>query len=195
MNIGSTYKRDEALTLGLDLVRFLKERIKNTRRRTEWSERNFKLLRQFAKSKRAKSYPARTGSQPKSRAKQFLWDFIADLDGQGILLAAESEYIIDDHAIKEDFQKLLYVRSPVKLMMCRVKSQQNADVIKDSLNEFISDACSWLSPGEVYVLYCVWWAGADGQNRDIAYTLQCKGELNYVGITTEKFQSCAMSSH
>ena len=47
---------------------------------------------------------------------QFLWDFIAYQPGQGILLAAESEHDNKKREMAQDFEKLLYVRSPVKLI-------------------------------------------------------------------------------
>jgi hypothetical protein len=39
-------------------------------------------------------------------------------DGGGILLAAESEWHQGDFDIKQDFQKLLYVKAPIKVFVC-----------------------------------------------------------------------------
>jgi len=38
--------------------------------------------------------------------------------GGGILLAAESEWHQGDFDIKQDFQKLLYVKAPIKVFVC-----------------------------------------------------------------------------
>ena len=105
------------------------------------------------------------------------------------MIAAESEHKNDKHSILYDFDKLLYVRSPVKLMMCRVRSEREALKIRRWAQRFMENKCKWYSPSEVFVLYCVWWSGHGHDNRDFAYFLQIKGECNYCGITTERFEA------
>jgi hypothetical protein len=45
------------------------------------------------------------------------------------LIAAESEFDKKRKEIEHDFEKLLYVRSPIKLMMRRMKSEADAEEI------------------------------------------------------------------
>lgn len=186
-----TYSAHDALELADQLVRFLKSRIRDTHHQGEWSQRNFALLREFAQQSEinAECYPSAKDVPPEQRAKQFLWDFIAYKPKTGIVLAVESEHGDDKNSVLEDFEKLLYVRSPVKLMMCRVGGEEGALKIKDWAQEFMEQTCTWYSPGEVFVLYCVWWSGLGQENRDFAYRLQIGGEFDYRGISTERFEA------
>lgn len=108
--------------------------------------------------------------------------------GEGILLAAESEHAEDTNGLKHDFEKLFYVRSPLKLFMCRTSSKSVADVIKSNLEVYMRETCSKFSPAEVFILYFVWSADEQGTNKDIAYLLQMKGDSHYCEVTTEKFE-------
>lgn len=183
------YSANDARRTADKLVEFLKSRIHDTHRQGEWTERNLQLLREFALTIDAQSYPSAKGVPPEQRAKQFLWDYIAYKPKTGIVLAVESEHGNDKHSVLEDFEKLLYVRSPVKLMMCRTRSEDEALSIRGWAQEFMEQTCTWYSPGEVFVLYCVWWSGEGRGNRDFAYLLQIKGECNYCGLTTERFET------
>lgn len=187
------YSAKEALELSDRLVKFLKSGIRDTHHQGEWTQRNFALLRQFAQEIDAESYPSAKDAPTEQKAKEFLWDFIAYQPKKGIALAVESEHNNHQHAILEDFEKLLYVRSPVKLMMCRVHDRVDAErqaiQIKEWTQEFMEQTCTWYSPGEVFVLYCVWWSGQARDNRDFAFRLQIKGEFDYRSITSEKFES------
>jgi len=185
----------DALAVADRLVEFLKSKIRDTHHRPEWTERNFDLLREFIETLKigAECYPSAKNVAPEQKAKQFLWDFIAYKPKKGILLTAESEHGNDKHSILEDFEKLLYVRSPVKLMMCRVHDRINAEQqafqIKDWTQKFMEQTCTWYSPGEVFVLYCVYWSGEGRDNRDFAFRLQVDGEFDYRGIVSEKFKA------
>lgn len=183
------YSAEAALDLANELVVFLRRKFRDTHRQREWTQRNIRFLRQFARKKKVQSFPSAEGKTGKRRAKQFLWDYIAHQYGNGIVIAAESEHKNDKHSILYDFDKLLYVRSPVKLMMCRVRSEREALKIRRWAQRFMENKCKWYSPSEVFVLYCVWWSGHGHDNRDFAYFLQIKGECNYCGITTERFEA------
>lgn len=105
----------------------------------------------------------------------------------------ESEHDNKKKSILEDFEKLLYVRSPLKLMMCRIShaddAEKHADQIRDLVQEFMQKTCIWYTPGEFYVLYCVYWLGAKGENRDYAFRLQVNGPLEYASLTSERFEA------
>ena len=186
---------EDGLALADRLVEFLKSKIRDTHHRPEWTERNFDVLREFSDSLGigAECYPSAKNIAPEQKARQFLWDFIAYKPQKGILLAVESEHMNDKHSILEDFEKLLYVRSPVKLMMCRVHDPANAErqaiQIKDWAQDFMEQTCTWYSPGEVFILYCVYWSGEDRDNRDFAFRLRIAGEFDYCSITSEKFEA------
>jgi hypothetical protein len=184
----SMYSAEQARNLANELVEFLKSEIRDTQHQDEWTQRNLRLLREFTRAIEAESYPSAKDASPGQKAKQFLWDFIAYKPKKGVLLAVETEHEDKEHSILYDFEKLLYVRSPVKLMMCRVAGEEDALRIRGKAQEFMEQTCTLYSPGEVFVLYCVWWSGHEHDNRDFAYLLQIKGECDYCRITTERFE-------
>ena len=139
------------------------------------------MLREFSDSHGAASFPSKG-------CPEFLWDFVSYIKERGIFIAAESEWNTEPSEIAYDFEKLLYVRSPLKLMICRIEKEEDADVIGKSFQEVMETTCAVYSPGEVFIIYCVWWADSKGENRDIAYSLQVDGEPDYVGITGKRFQ-------
>jgi hypothetical protein len=168
--------------LALGLVQFLKTNIEDTHDRRDWTERNLELLRRFAADYDAASFPSEDGGE-------FLWDFIAYVKERGILLAAESEHDKNPGGIDHDFEKLLYVGSPLKLMMCRMKSEADAESIRQRLYAFMKSTCCEYSTGEAYILYCVWWAGHYEHNRDRAFILQIPGEPTHVAMGDVEFQA------
>jgi hypothetical protein len=173
----------EAKNLATKLAGFLHERIKNTQSRDEWSKRNFELLRDFSRGNEADCFP-----DPANGERQFLWDFIAYVPERGILIAAESEFDKKREEIEHDFEKLLYVRSPIKLMICRMETESDAEEIRSSLQELVRSTCKEYSPAEVFIVYCVWWSQPGGSNRDFAYLLQVQGEPMHREICDEKFE-------
>lgn len=188
------FSSNDALSLATRLIDVLRTGIKNTQFRPEWTGQNMSLLCAFAHDQDAESYPS-DPNQPGEKDGQFLWDFIAYKPGHGILLAAESEHDNRKREIARDFEKLLYVRSPVKLMLCRLNRRHNshddaeaeAMEIKSEMESCMRRSCNWYTPGEVFVLYCVWWAAPDGANRDIAFLLQIKGDLQYAALGAAEF--------
>ena len=148
---------------------------------------NFDGLRTFAEEKGATSYPSSRNAPRSDFRAQFLWDYIAHT-ANGLLIVAESEF--DQHAqgLRHDFEKLLYVRSPIKVMLTRVRSEDEAAEQAASLRIYMDDCCTEYSPGEVFILYAVWWAEPDGgKNRDIAYVLQVPGTPAHCGIGDASF--------
>ena len=176
------YSAEQNLELASELIAYLRSNIKNTSRQLEWSQRNFNLLRSFAFIHGARGLPT------EGKDREFLWDFVAYKQGSGILLAAESEHSTESKELTYDFEKLLYVRSPLKLMMCRITSKTDADNIKKWLSDWMLGSCTEYSAGEVFIIYCVWWDEGAG-NRDIAFVFQIPGNPNHVTIKEPKFVS------
>ena len=124
---------------------------------------------------------------PEERKSQFLWDYIAHRP-EGILIAAESEFDQNAKGLQHDFEKLLYVRSPIKLMVTRVKSAAEAEQQRLDLRSYMDRCCTAYSPGEVFILYCVWWS--EGEiNRDLAYLLQVPGEPCHRTVDGKSFEA------
>jgi hypothetical protein len=173
-------------TLAHKLVKFLQDKVENTETRTEWSKQNFRLLQEFSKDYEAVCFPDKEAGE-----KEFLWDFVGYIQGRGLLLAVESEWDKKISELKKDFEKLLYVRSPLKLMLCRMKTEADAEEIRSQLQAFAEDTCKEYSPAEVFIIYCVWWAKDEGEsrdNRDFAYMLQINGKPVHRPILNERFR-------
>jgi hypothetical protein len=179
----------EVRQLALKLVEFLKKNIENTHPpRSNWSRQNFNLLEMFfGKGEKGLDLDCLC----MTTCSEFLWDFVAYIKERGNLLVAESEWLTDQAELEKDFEKLLYARSPLKLFMCRIRSEEETEAIRSSLEHIMRSCCIYYSPGEVFIIYCVWWALQDGINRDIAYILQLDGEPVYQPIGGEHFEIAA----
>jgi hypothetical protein len=164
------------------LVAFLRKR-GNTMTASEWTRENIGLLDEYFRKKGLACF--HSSSQDGS---EFLWDFAAYAKNHGILIVAESEHSKSNYALTYDFEKLFYARSTMKLFICRVGRSEEAEEQSEILNKFMHETCKVFSPGEIFILYFVWWAEEGGPNRDVAYFLQVDGPLNYVGIEGKKFQ-------
>jgi len=178
--------------LALELVGFLKKNINNTHPpRRNWNCQNFNLLEKFfGKEGLGLDY------FPNDTEVEFRWDFVAYVPYRGNLLVAESEW--DNRELEgkfpeleRDFDKLLYARSPLKLFMCRIGDPEHAERIRVRLQKNIEENCTYYSPAEVFIVYCVWWTEENGENRDIAYVSQIDGEPKYQPIGGEKFEIAA----
>jgi hypothetical protein len=189
MDKGFGLSAKEIEKLGMELVKHLRISLTDTTDRKEWSKRNFTALRSFTPiGHEIQCFPS-PASDGKERKAEFLWDFIAYVQRKGILIAVESEWE-NGHieSIQGDFDKLLYVRSPIKLMICRVdENKVKSSVVCERIFKYMNDCCSEFSPGEMFILYCRKWSNADGSNGDIVYKLQVCGEPMHQGITTERF--------
>lgn len=173
----------EIRKLAIDLVNFLRQKIRNTHSRPSWGLQNFEALREFSRRRGAHSFPDR-----KIGEAEFLWDFVAYAPGRGILIAAESEYNKKPSELKHDFEKLLYVRSPIKLMICRMEAESEAEGIQSLLQAFAESTCKEYSPAEIFIVYCVWWGETEEDNRDFAYMLQLEGKPMHRPICNERFE-------
>ena len=73
-------------------------------------------------------------------------------------------------------------------MLCRMKTEADAEGIRSGLEDFAKATCREYSPAEVFIIYCVWWSENAADNRDFAYILRIEGEPIHQPIQNEKFQ-------
>jgi|GEM_PF-2951049 len=159
-----TTQSNSSLPFGLDsagvrkladeLVKTLTEGLAKSRR-TKWTANGFDVLRNFRPLGMNLQEFCRLPDSKGQKRGEFLWDYIAYEQGEGILLAVESEWDFEnEHDLKHDFEKLLYVNSPLKLMLCRATTGAIADDIARKLGAYANEAFSHFGPGEIYILYC-----------------------------------------
>jgi hypothetical protein len=173
------------------LIRHLRGQLKNTTRQKEWTDGNLDALRSFDfKGYKVTNYPTPARDVPADRKMEFLWDFIAYASGFGILLAAESEWkdlSSDPTGLRHDFEKLLYVKSPLKLMMCRRNNKNSGVSIAKDLSKYAHGVCSNYSSGEVFILYCVGWLEDDARNDEV-FLFQIAGPVTPCSLTEFNFR-------
>ena len=137
------------------------------------TDENFRRLEAFAQSKNPdlKSYYRKQGEK-----SEFLWDFIASGLEVGIFLAAESEQAVhtdrDIVALKHDFEKLLYVYSPIRILITKARDQQHAQMLAGELAAYAQGCCLAFNPGASFVLHFGLYNGAG----NISYHWQSAGE-------------------
>jgi hypothetical protein len=178
----------ECRNLAKKLIDFLRERIGNTNERRGWTKRNICLLQRFADQEGFASFPDRREGRAE---KQFLWDYVAYAEGRGLVLVAESEHdngTKDKEEFQRDFEKLLYVRSPLKLMLCWAKSVEKAREILSWVKRCMEPpsnepTCTEFSPAEVFILFCTC-----SDKQDFVYQLQIGGEPMHRPISGEDFE-------
>jgi hypothetical protein len=162
----------EIRELALRLVEHLRGALKDTHGRKEWTTRNLDALRSFPSD----GYELQHFPEVSNQKGAFLWDYIAYQQDSGILIAAETEYDSKPNRLKEDFDKLLYVRSPIKVFMFWLnKDEAGFKRVISDLTEYMA-SCSEYSPSEVFILYCRTWENEDTSSGDIAWWLQIEGE-------------------
>jgi len=83
-----------------------------------WTCQNISLLEEFFRKLGLACFFSGSPDGP-----EFLWDFVGYIKERGILVAAESEFSAKHDDIAYDFDKLLYGRSPLKLMICRIDTR------------------------------------------------------------------------
>jgi hypothetical protein len=125
----------------------------------------------------------------RSNKSEFLWDYIASDDSQGIYLVAESEKATglrdaESLPLKHDFEKLLYVFAPLRLMMCEASDVGDAKRIAQLLDEYAKTCCANFQPGCVFILYCRVKAG-----KNIASCWQVAGEPQPMSLGAIAFSS------
>jgi hypothetical protein len=150
-------------------------------RGTDWTNENFRRLEAFAKSKNPnlESYYRKQGEK-----SEFLWDFIASSTEAGIFLAAESEQEVHTPrhivSLKHDFEKLLYVYSPIRILITKAKDQHHAQELADDLVAYARGCCLTFNPGASFILHFCLYDGAG----NVSYHWQSAGEPN--ALSSEK---------
>jgi hypothetical protein len=175
----------ETKELALRLIQHLREVLKDTQGRTEWTSRNLEALRSFPSEGYDLQHFPPAGA---NRKGAFLWDYVAYQQDTGILIAAETEYESTPTRLKEDFDKLLYVRSPIKVFMFWLTKEEGLfeNVVAD-LTTFMA-SCSAYSPGEVFILYCRTWQNENSSSGDLASLLQIEGEPCHRDVRGNSFK-------
>ena len=118
-----------------------------------WTCHNFDALDKFGPSGFSlKRFHAK-------RESEFLWDYIASDDNQGIYLVAESEKQTGTRdaekvPLRHDFEKLLYVFAPLRLMLCKATDADDAKRIATDLCKYAQGCCANFPPGSAFILYC-----------------------------------------
>jgi hypothetical protein len=162
--------------LARDLINHLRKNLKDTHGQKDWTSRNFEVLRNFSNHDYdLKHFPPDSTSNQKGA---FLWDYIAYQQGDGILIAAESEHNSKDiSGLKHDIEKLFYVQAPIKLFLFWQKKDDPAiEETVQALNMYMKECCSTFTPGDIFILYCRTWATITGSSDDRVYLLQIPGE-------------------
>ena len=93
-------------------------------------------------------------------------------------MAAESEQAVhtstDVQALKHDFEKLLYVYSPIRILITKAKDLQHAEELADTLAEYADGCCLTFNPGASFILHFGLYNGAG----NVSYHWQSAGEPN-----------------
>jgi hypothetical protein len=138
-----------------------------------WTQENFRRLDEFARRKN----PAIESYYLKhSEKKEFLWDFIASSAEAGIFIAAESEQAVADEGkvtgLKHDFEKLLYVYSPIRILITKARNAGHAKELSEKLAEYAHGCCLSFNPGSVFILHFGLWY----DEGTVSYIWQSEGE-------------------
>jgi hypothetical protein len=164
------------------LVDSLDAEFKNPNGELGWTAQNFKALDNFSP----------TGTKLKRFHKdsksEFLWDYLACDDKQGIYLVAESEKATgtrdyESFPLNHDFEKLLYVFAPLHLMICHAESPQDAKRIARKLSSYARRCSSNFPSGSAFILYC---RVKTGDN--IHYSWQAKGQPKSTSLEPIRFK-------
>jgi hypothetical protein len=139
----------------------------------DWTDENFRRLKAFVEKRdpTLECYYRKQGER-----KEFLWDFIASGLEEGIVLVAESEQEVHTAkhivALKHDFEKLLYVYAPIRLLITKAKDRQDAQKLADELTAYAQGCCLTFNPGASFILHFGFYYGAG----NVSYHWQSAGE-------------------
>ena len=188
MNKGFPKTGKDTRDLAMQLVKFLRTHIEDTRGRDEWTKQSLDALRAFCKDATLHPYTLKSFPPEGSYLKgAFLWDYVAYQQNTGILITAESEWDEHRNKLEEDFDKLLYAQSRIKLFMFRTERDDSAiDEIVAHLTHHMK-SCTEYSPSEVYILYCRRWKDVAGKRGDLAWLRQIAGDPAYRNVSGTGF--------
>ena len=180
MPYGLSARQNRAFAV--ELIEFLRGRGEMPEGQQPWTEHNLKILREFVHKHGALVFP----SPPPSKRNEFMWDFVAYVQQRGMMLVARSEHHFNESSLTQSFERLFYVRSPIKLLICRVTGPERANEICTVLQRFCKTRALFY-PGEVFIIYCPMWADT-GKNRDLAFLMQVRGEPVQHKLRSERFE-------
>ena len=119
----------------------------------------------------------RKGLPPETKVHEWLLDMVWT-NQQGMRLAVESELSRDNRHRLDDFEKLMYVKSPLKLFIYKAtKSPDDRDKCHASLAEYMQDLSQNIE-GEEYLLMEV----KDGQAHFFRYSVPNSGSVTNVAF-------------
>ena len=169
------------LKIANELIAHLKAAIDKSERRKEWTAINLQTLRDFVSDGLNMTYypaPIDPTADPSKRSRvkgEFLWDHMSCTE-EDVIFIAESEWDSDLGELKRDFEKLLYTRCPIKLMMCG--GWTDRDDIAAKLSEYARQCSQNFGPGEIFILFFVGWPEDDGKRPNHeAFMWQVPGEV------------------
>ena len=97
---------------------------------------------------------------------------------RGILLAAESEQEAHNAetvtALKHDFEKLLYVYAPLRVLVCKARNDDEAAQLVADLKAYALGCCQTFNPGAVFLIHIPLWS----KQGTLNYVWQSDGNPN-----------------
>ena len=152
--------RDEIRSASLTLAGRLREGYQDIKGEA-WTDHIFNELRAFCMTELSVKVEDCFHRRHPTTQNEFLWDFIAVNQDSGILLAAESEQEAHNTAtitgLKHDFEKLLYVYAPLRVLVCKARNSDEAKHLVAELTAYALGCCKAFNPGAVFLIHvCPW---------------------------------------
>lgn len=152
-----------------------------------WTEQVFEQLREFCVHDLQLQRTECFHKNHPDGQNEFVWDFIAVRRNTGILLAAESEQATRKAGevtdLKHDFEKLLYVFAPLRVLICKAVDGEHLKSLIEALIAYADGCCTNFNPGAAFLLHFRLPGGKDSRT----YIWQSKGYPNQLSIESLKF--------
>jgi hypothetical protein len=172
-----------------DLISHIRKQLGSPGERKEWTEENLDALRTFSiKGEQMSWFPEKDTSKRSGLKGQFLWDYMG-CTNDDVIIIAESEWLSSSGELKHDFEKLLYTRCPIKVMLCG-RWNRDGRVIADELMIYAKECSTNFAPGEVFILFCVGWKEDGTIRNDQVFQWQVPGEVCRDDGRAFYFQDC-----
>jgi hypothetical protein len=147
---------------GHKVIKHLQIYARDFKRDSAWTKSNFKALTNLFPKPKVNCFHRRSKGSSKKKGREFLWDFIAQRKTEGFLyLVAESEAKTcnkeEMRKLKHDFEKLLYVFAPIRVMICKSKDEPHAKKIVNDLQAYGRKHCVNFSAESIFILHCCLW--------------------------------------
>jgi len=105
---------------------------------------------------------------------EFLFDFTAFRGDTGMVIAGESEQYTYSQPQKEslmhDFEKLLYVYAPIRVLICKSKDQAVSSELIEELTQYGHRCCRSFNPGAVFLIHFRLWFWQNGSEKKSSYS-------------------------